>query len=240
MLELLFSEVNIVLTILSIVFIAYWLVTMLFGLDLEIDFDVDIDIDADFDSEINMEGGELDVADAANVEVDPKQVVGNRRKPLKWWQVLLIHFNFVGVPFMFTFTCFVLTLWILTLLATMQTGTHNVAIGFLWIPALFIPALYITKLFTSPFKSFFNLFNRDGNASVEIIGKMGIMMDTVRGGRIARAEIIHENSPLIINVKSLNQEKIERGENVLIIKSNKEKTIYFVQADKTSILNQTL
>lgn len=241
MMDLLFSEVNLGLTIISFVFIAYWLFSMLLGLDFEIDFDidadfdVDIDADIDSDSDVHVEGAELDVADAANVEANAKQVAGNRRKPLKWWQVFLIHFNFVGVPFLFTLTCFIFTLWILTMFGTKYTGTENTTIGFLWIPSLILPSLYITKLFTTPFKSFFNMFNRNGDAPIEFVGKMGVMLDNVWDNRIARAEIIHDESPLIINVKSLNQEKIDRNEKILVIKSNKDKTIYFVQAYKPSI-----
>lgn len=239
MMDLLFSEVNLGLTIISFVFIAYWLFSMLLGLDFDIDFDIDadfdVDIDADIDSDVHVEGAELDIADAANVEADAKQVAGNRRKPLKWWQVFLIHFNFVGVPFLFTLTCFIFTLWTITLFGTKYTGTQDATIGFLWIPCSILPSLYITKLITTPFKSFFNMFNRKGNAPIEFVGKMGVMLDSVRDKRIARAEVIHDGSPLIINVKSLNQEKIDRKEKILVIKPNKDKTIYFVQAYKPSI-----
>jgi len=56
MLDLLFSEVNTTLTILSIVFASYWILTLLFGLDLEFDFDTDIDLDLDADVDISAEG----------------------------------------------------------------------------------------------------------------------------------------------------------------------------------------
>ena len=241
MLDLLFSEVNTTLTILSIVFASYWILTLLFGLDLELDFDTDIDIDLDADVDISAEGIELevdndiDVDDVTNTEVDPKQVVRKRRKQLKWWQVLLIHFNFVGVPLMFTLTSWILILWVLTLLATGYTNTYNTTTGFVWLFSLIIPSLYITKLITTPFKSFFNMFNKNGNAPVELIGKMGVLLDNLNGKSIARAEIIFENTSLTINVQSLNHESIKSGENILVIKASKDKTIYFVQAYNSSI-----
>lgn len=237
MIELLFSEVNTTLTILSIVFVFYWIITMLFGLDLELDFDADIDVDIDIDAHI--EGIEIDVdadvGDVTNVEVDPKQIVGERRKPLKWWQVLLIHFNFVGIPLMFTLTCWILILWIFTLLVTNYTGTYNSSTGFIWLFTLIIPSLYTTKLITTPFKSFFKMFNKDGDAPIEIVGKVGVMLDNIRGTNTARAEIVHENKTLIINVQSLNKETIKRGEDVLVINENKDQSVYFVQAYNTSI-----
>ena len=110
MIELLFSEVNTALTILSIVFVAYWLITMLFGLDLELDFDVDADIDMDIDVDAHVEGVEIDVDtdagvdDVANTEVDPRQIVGKRKKTIKMvasityslqfcWNTFNVHVN---------------------------------------------------------------------------------------------------------------------------------------------------
>ena len=73
-LDILFSQVNITLTILMIFLILYWLVTMFTGLDFDTDFDVDIDIDADIDIEVdsNIEGGNVDFQDVANTEVIKK------------------------------------------------------------------------------------------------------------------------------------------------------------------------
>ncbi|MBF4985039.1 hypothetical protein FNJ87_12065, partial [Nonlabens mediterrranea] len=99
--NILFSEVNITLTVLLIILILYWLATMITGIDfdLDVDVDIDIDIDADVDLDTGIEGGNMDFQDVANAEVDREHVVNKRTRKLKWWQVFLIYFNFVGLPF---------------------------------------------------------------------------------------------------------------------------------------------
>ena len=37
------------------------------------------------------------------------------------------------------------------------------------------------------------MFNKDGDAPIEIVGRVGVMLDNIRGTNIARAEVIHEN-----------------------------------------------
>lgn len=239
MIDILFSQVNLPLTILSGLLVVYWLLTMITGVDWDVDFDVDIDVDIDLDADVDLdthvEGSELGFDDAANVEVNKDQVVNNRRKPLKWWQVVLIHFNFVGLPFMFTLTTWILFWWIATLLSTTITLTYNSSFGFIWFFAMILPSLYITKLFTTPFKSFFKNFNKDGDKEVDFIGLQGELLDTIFDDRFGRVEVNFEKKVLIVHAKSLNQENINRGSNVLIIKSTNDNSMYFVQEYKDNL-----
>jgi len=103
---------------------------MIGGLDFDLDVDVDIDVDADIDLDAGIEGGNLDFEDISNTEVNQEDVIGKRRRPLKWWQIFLIYFNFVGLPFMFTFTCWIFVWWLMTTLLTTITFTYENYIGF--------------------------------------------------------------------------------------------------------------
>ena len=85
---------------------------MIGGLDFDPDFDIEVDADMDVDS--GIEGGNMDFEDISNTEINQEDVVGKRRKPLKWWQIFLIYFNFVGLPFMFTFTFWIFIWWFMT------------------------------------------------------------------------------------------------------------------------------
>ena len=87
--DIIFSQVNITLSVLLIILIIYWL-TMISGLDFDLDVDVDIDVDADVDLDTGIEGGNLDFSDVANAEVDRNHVVNKRTRKLKWWQIILI------------------------------------------------------------------------------------------------------------------------------------------------------
>lgn len=237
MFNLLFSEVNIVLTILFSLLVLYWLFTMFSGLDWDIDMDIDVDVDVEVDVDIDVdtdlashiEGGELGLEDVANAEIEKDQIVKDRRKPLKWWQIVLIHFNFVGLPFMFTLTCWVFFWWLLTLICTYVTGTSNLNFGFVWFFASILPALYITKIFTIPFKSFFKTLNKDGDKEVDFLGRVGVLKDSIKENEIGQIEILLDNNILLINVKSFKGVVIQGGRSVLIINKEKGSSLYLVQ-----------
>ena len=86
LIDILFSPVNGTLTVLMLILILYWLVTMVSGLDFDVDFDVEVDLDVDADFDTNIEGGNLDFQDISNTQIEKEHIVGKRRKPLRWWK----------------------------------------------------------------------------------------------------------------------------------------------------------
>lgn len=228
MIDILFSQVNIILTILMLILVLYWLVTMISGIDL------DVDIDVDFDIESNIEGVELDFQDVSNTELNKEDLIKTRREKLKWWQVFLIYFNFVDLPFMFTFTCWVFIWWILTTITTTLTYSYNNTFGFIIMISGFFPALIITKIFTTPFKSFFKNLNKDGDLPIDIVGRRGVCLSTIKNNKMGSAEVVVEGNSLSIYIKSLNGENITFREPILIIKKSEDKNYYYVQSYKTN------
>lgn len=229
--DLILSPVNLPLTILVALLILYWLFTMVSGMDLDLDFDVDLDIDTglDMDPDIGFEGGNADFEDVANAEIPKDDVVGSRQKPLKWWQVFLIYFNFVGLPFMFTFTAFIFSWWVVVAVLTDLTFSHNNFLGFIIFIASIIPALIFTKIFTTPFKSFFKKLNKDGDEAVDFLGRRGLSLSNISGDKMGRGEFVVEGSPMNIYIKSLNGENIHYHESILIIKESADKNFYYVK-----------
>lgn len=232
LIDILFSPVNITLTILMLILILYWLVTMISGLDFDVDFDVDIDVDVDADFDTDIEGGNIDFQDISNVQVEKEHIVGKRIKPLKWWQVFLVYFNFVGLPFMFAFTCWIFIWWMLTALVTTITHSYDNSFGVLIMLLAIFPSLIINKIFTIPFKRFFKNFNKDGDLPIDIIGRRGTCLSKIKDDKMGSAEIVVENTPLSIYIKSLNGEQINFREPILIIKQSSDKNYYYVQSYK--------
>jgi hypothetical protein len=209
---------------------------MFTGLDFDTDFDVDIDIDADIDIEVdsNIEGGNVDFQDVANTEVNKEDIAKDRRKPLKWWQVLLVYFNFVGLPFMFTFTCWIFFWWITTLIVTSVTVSYENTFGFIIMIAAIIPGLVLTKIFTTPFKNFFKNLNKDGDLPLDVVGRRGVCLSTLKEDKMGSAEVVIDGTPLSIYAKSLNGEQINYKEDILIIKQSKNKNYYYVKSYTTN------
>ena len=234
LIDILFSPVNGTLTVLMLILILYWLVTMVSGLDFDVDFVVEVDLDVDADFDTNIEGGNLDFQDISNTQIEKEHIVGKRRKPLRWWQVFLVYFNFVGLPFMFAFTCWIFIWWMLTTLITTITYSYDNSFGVLIMLLAIFPSLIINKIFTIPFKKFFKNFNKDGDLPIDIIGRRGTCLSKIKDNKMGSAEIVVENTPLSIYIKSLNGEQINFREPILIIKQSVDKNYYYVQSYKTN------
>ena len=228
--NILFSEVNVILSVLLIVLILYWIITMIGGLDFDPDFDVDIDVDADVDVDSGIEGGNMDFEDISNTEINQEDVVGKRRKPLKWWQISLIYFNFVGLPFMFTFTFWIFIWWLITALATTITHTYDNFLGFAIMLLAFLPALLVTKILTNPFKGFFKNLNKDGDAPIDYLGRKATLLSSISDEKMGNAEVSVNGDSLSIYVKSLTGEPLRYGSSILIIKRSADRNYYLVQS----------
>lgn len=234
--EIAFSKANIVLSILLLLLVIYWIFTLVSGIDFDTDFDIDVDIDADVDVDMSGvgEGSNIDVQDVANAEIDPEHVGKNKRRPLKWWEVFLVYFHFVGLPFMFTFTAWIFFWWISTIFATILTNSYNNVIGVAIMLGGMIPALFITKMFTYPFKSFFKHLNKDGDKAVDFIGRLGTAETRLNKEKLGRVDLTVDGNIITIYAKTLDGEVIPHGTEVLIIKQSTDKSFFWVQAHSDS------
>ncbi len=224
--DIIFSQVNLTLSVLLIILIVYWILTMVSGIDF--DLDIDVDIDADLEVDTGIEGGNMDFSDVANAEVDREHVVNKRTRKLKWWQVLLIYFNFVGLPFMFTFTFWIFNWWIITVLATLITGSYDNNFGFVIVLLAIIPSLIMTKILTTPFKSFFKNLNKDGDKAIDFLGRPATLLSTISGDKLGNAEVMADGNAMSIYVKSLDGSELRFRESVLIIKQSDDKNYFYV------------
>ncbi len=229
LIDIIFSPVNAPLSIFVILLVLYWLSSMFLGIDADLDFDADIDVDTDLDFESGMESGNVDLSDVSNVELNKEDVVPNRRKPLKWWQIVLIYFNFVGLPFMFTFTTFIFIWWLLTTIGTSITHSYDNSFGYLLMIVAMLPALILTKIFTTPFKPIFKKLNKEGDQPVDFLGRKGVSLSSLKDEKMGNGEVSVEGSPMSIYIKSLDGSPIAYRDPILIIKEAEDKQFYYVK-----------
>ena len=135
---------------------------------------------------------------------------------------------------MFAFTCWIFIWWMLTTLITTITYSYDNSFGVLIMLLAIFPSLIINKIFTIPFKKFFKNFNKDGDLPIDIIGRRGTCLSKIKDNKMGSAEIVVENTPLSIYIKSLNGEQINFREPILIIKQSVDKNYYYVQSYKTN------
>jgi hypothetical protein len=230
--DIIFSQVNITLTVLLLILLVYWIFTMVSGVDLDLDFDLEVDIDTAVDVDGGLEGGNLDFEDVANAEVDRNHVHNKRSRELKWWQVVLIYFNFVGLPFMFTFTFWIFCWWLISVLATSITYSYDNSFGYILVLIAIIPALILTKVGTTPFKSFFKHLNKDGDKETDFLGREATLLSTISDNKMGNAQVLADGNPMSIYVKSLDGSELRFRESVLIIKQSDDKNYFYVSKNK--------
>ncbi len=223
--DILFNSVNTGLTVLVILLVFYWTTTIITGIEADIDLDIDVDMDLD----PGIEGGNVDFDDISNVELQKDHVVPDRRKNLKWWQIVLIYFNFVGLPFMFTLTTFIFTWWLLSSVLTSLTQSYQNSMGLGLMLLSCVPALFITKGFTNPFKRVFKKLNKDGDVPIDFLGRKGVSLSTIKDDKMGNAEIIVDGSPMSIYIKSLDGAPISYQDPILIIKEAGDKQFYYAK-----------
>ncbi|SHI83272.1 hypothetical protein [Aquimarina spongiae] len=228
------SIVNLPLTILFGLLILYWLLTTLTGLDLDFfDADIDLDIDADADVDVDVETdfdarSNLDIPEISNTEVKKEDVI-RRRGKLNFFQIFLIYFNFVGLPFMFTFSFFVLFWWAITMAGTSITHSYDNDFGFIFFFGGILPALFLTKIFTTPFKKFFTNFNNKGESALDLLGRQGVLQSTISGDKISTLEIKIQSDPIKVMVQSKDGIEIPANARVEIVNQVKNKQLYIIQ-----------
>lgn len=219
--DIAFSSVNIILSLLVILLILYWIFNMISGIDFDLDIDVDIDADVDVDSSTNL-------PDLANAEINKEDVVKNPNKKLEWWQMVLIYFNFVGLPFMFTFTCWIFIWWLCTVISTSITMSYNTNFGYTLLLAGILPSLILTKIFTTPFKGFFKNLNPDGDLPTDLAGMEGIMLSKISEQKMGSAEVVANGNPMSIYAKSFDGQLINYKQHILVIKKSDDGNFYWV------------
>jgi len=200
---------------------------MISGIDFDLDIDVDVDIDVDADVDVDIDTA-TSISDLANAEINKEDVLKYKRKNLEWWQIVLLYFNFVGLPFMFTFTCWIFIWWLCTVISTSITESYNTSFGYTLLLIGIVPSLFLTKIFTTPFKGFFKNLNPDGDLPTELAGRTGVMLSKISGEKMGSAEVVAEGNSMSIYAKSFSGETISYKQDIIVVRRSDDKNFYWV------------
>lgn len=203
--QLAFSKVNFVATLLAILFAIYWVIIIFTGLDIDVtDGDVDVGPDTEH-PEAHPHG------DSA-------------------WESILKFFYIGELPILFIFSLVSIFMWLFMVNITPLFGWENNWIGFiLYIPA-FLAGLFLTKLVALPFLKLYRMFNHKGEQSIDFIGKVGTVIATVRPDKIGQIEIKIDGDVIRTYAKSMTDEIYSAGQEVIILEAAADQKFYFVQS----------
>ena len=211
LIQLALHPFNIVYTTLLMVTVIYWLTVIIGVLDisaLDIDFDLDVDSDLEVDADVD-----------ANGEMSAVGGIGG----------ILQFFNFGKLPFMLIMTVLSLSTWTISVLTNFHFGgSLGFALAMIF-PNLFV-SLLIAKTVTTPLIPVFQKLD-SGVEPVDYIGKTGMLTIVAGPEKIGQAEVIIDDSPLLVNVilASQKNEGISKGDEVIILGRSEERACYLIE-----------
>ncbi|MBU2710555.1 hypothetical protein [Zooshikella harenae] len=201
-LNIITSFPTIVYSVLLAFVLAYWLLSLIGLLDIDIlDLDLDIDGDVEFTGLTGSISG------------------------------LLISCGLTGVPLTIVVSLLVIFSWIFTyftdffLLQLLEPNWIRSLLGLASIIASFLISVPITARLIQPLKP---LFQTHDSRLGSIVGTTCIVTSSKVNEHFGRAEIKKDHDAIIIYIRSNEPNTIRKGDNVLIIDCDAEKNIYKV------------
>lgn len=201
-LNIAFSPVNTVLSVLLILSVIYWLFTIITGLD------IDVGLDADFD--VDSPDGHVHVPDDASGWLQFLKFLNLDIVPITYFLTLSLLLTWLGSFYLESFFSF--EIWVSALLV---------------IP-VFLISILLTKIILKPLNPFFREINHKGEVSHDFLGRQGRMKSTIHGEKTGMLEVFVGKDPMILMVRSKDGEMINHGKTVYIVDEDPEKRIYYV------------
>ncbi|REC61101.1 hypothetical protein DRF65_17720 [Chryseobacterium pennae] len=207
-LNIAFSPVNTVLSVLLGLSVVYWLFTIITGLDIDVGLHSDLDIGAD----THVPDGHFHTPDH-----DPSA-----------WMHFLKFLNLDIVPITYFLTLSLLMTWLgsfyLNYFIPLPTW-----LGILILFPLFIAGMLLTKVILKPLNPFFKEINHKGEVSYAFLGREGRLKSSIQDDKIGMMEVFIGSDPMTLMVRSQDGTKLEHGTRVMIVDEDLDKRIYYVQ-----------
>jgi len=248
-----FAPINLGLTILLGLVLAYWLMVILGGLHLHHDIgggaghDVghigghDIGHAGGHDlahcGHDMAHGGAHDVAHggAHGVAHGGHDVSGHdaghdAHSDAGFWAGVLSFFHVGQMPLMMIISIMVLSMWTFSLLANHYINpAHAALLGMGLLAANFILSLMVLKVTGAPVARVFLALDRDVNAPAEVIGQVCRVLSCADTARLGQAEVPNDKgSPLLLNIRTLSGKSVRAGDKAIVVDRDPQTGVYLV------------
>ena len=187
------------------IFCAYWVISSIGIFDFDTDVDIDLDMDADAD--VSIDGG--------------------------IFSSILNFVNAADVPVMLVLTLLNVSMWVISMISNEQWNPDaSLGIAALFFILNFIISVVVTKFLTKPLAPLFNAIKTDVEAATPLIGQSGKVKSRILDHHYGQVEVARDkNAPALLNCKlSDSDAAMVRGEEVLIVKYDKESKRYIVRS----------
>jgi hypothetical protein len=237
---------NLPFTVLLGVVVVYWILVALGALDMNLFGEVDADLHAElhvdghvdgdvhFDGDAhvdgNMDGHPLVPGDPPHLTGDKaggisKELIGSDSSFL----VQALAFLNVGqVPVMFVASVLVLCLWLGSMVANHYfTGGSVALVAALIVPNLIVSVI-VTRYVTLPFRPLFRALTNERDEQVAVIGQRCVIVTSEATPEFGQAEIKTEGAPLLLNVRTMHDAHLMRGDVAVVVRRDTERDFHFI------------
>jgi hypothetical protein len=199
------AAVNLPYTVFLGLILLYWLAVIVGGLDLDlfnVEIDADVDVDTDMDTAVPGLGG-----------------VG----------LAVLQFFHVGtVPLMLLLSFLAVSMWAISVLTNYYLQNHSLLLALFFVVPNVIVSLLATKIVTLPFRAVFHSLHDERQATPEVIGKVCVVKTSKVDATSGQAEIVGHGAPLLLNVRTMGGEVLDKGEEALVVQCHEHTNTYIV------------
>ena len=89
-------------------------------------------------------------------------------------------------------------------------------------------SIIATRYITFPFRPVFRRLTRERDEQVQIIGRQCIIVTGEATPEFGQAEIKTEGAPLLLNVRTLNDALLTKGETAVVARVDPDRSLYFI------------
>jgi hypothetical protein len=229
--------VNLPFTVLLGFVVIYWLMVGLGVLDMSLfgDFDADFHVDGHFDAHAHVD---TDVGDHPLVPGDPaglnsgevhgihKEIAGGHNGS---FLVQALSFLNVGqVPLTLVLSVLALCLWLGSMIANRYFTGGSVALATAALVPNLVLSVIATRYITLPFRPLFRAITRERNEDFVVIGQRCTIVTSEATPEFGQAEIKTDGAPLLLNVRTLNDSLLARGDTAVVVRVDKDRSLYFI------------
>lgn len=212
-----FTGINIIPSVMLLVMIFYWIMTIFGFMAMDIGHKLDIDLDGDIDST-----GECSYHHHNGAEHPIAETLASSSLPLK----VLKFLNIGAIPLTIYLTLLILILWVFQMLTYYMEIPPDSFIGIIFFILFVMASFLLTKIITEPFKKLFLMMNE--REDIEILGEVCELKHEADEKSLGQAILIKGKHDILINVIS-SDGKLKRGEKVHVIKKSEDDNVYIVQ-----------
>ncbi len=168
--------------------------------------------------------GALDLS-SLDIDIDGDADLDSISGPL---HSIMLLFKIGQLPIGFVISVIILVFWVLSMaMHLLPFKTGGILAGIIMLPS-FVLSIFITKIILSPFEKAFRSRVKSELEEEIIEGRRGVLLCDLTFGRLGQVEIKRNGSPIIINVKMIKEEELQKGNEVLILKKDEEKDFYLI------------